>query len=201
MPYWTNLYKLGNQSHCNFAIFSTVSVFNQQYFVCDWWWVTSSKLQSIYMRGFKVGRVTFVCIYLSCLPSLQLWRVTVTIIQLPGTTLTAPISQASTTWTSCFTRSPRRRNRKEEEVKEKVEKEEEEEEVEEEVRPILVQSTKGISYFSSLHSVVYFQNANIDRVDEEGHGRKLFWKMKLKMKFYTFGILNFLKGFLSLQCT
>ena len=77
----------------------------------------------------------------------------------------------------------------------------EEEEMEEEVRPILVQSTKGISYFSSLHSVVYFQNANIDRVDEEGHGRKLFWKMKLKMKFYTFGILNFLKGFLSLQCT
>ena len=48
-------------------------------------------------------------------------------------------------------------------MKEKVEKEEEEEEVEEEVRPILVQSTKGISYFSSLHSVVYFQNANIDR--------------------------------------
>ena len=46
--------------------------------------------------------------------------------------------------------------------------------MEEEIRPILVQSTKGISYFSSLHSVVYFQNANIDRVDEEGHGRKLF---------------------------
>ena len=55
------------------------------------------------------------------------------------------------------------------EKKEEVEKEEEEE-----VRPIPVQSTKGISYFSSLHSVVYFQNANIDRVDDEGHGHTLF---------------------------
>ena len=46
--------------------------------------------------------------------------------------------------------------------------------MEEEIRPILVQSTKGISYFSSLHSVVYFQSVNIDRVDEEEHGRKQF---------------------------
>ena len=45
--------------------------------------------------------------------------------------------------------------------------------MEEEVRPILVQSTKGISYFSSLHSVVYFQNVNIDRVDEAGDDRFL----------------------------
>ena len=51
---------------------------------------------------------------------------------------------------------------------------EEEELKKEELRPILVQSTKGISYFSSLHSVVYFQSVNIDRVDEEEHGRKQF---------------------------
>ena len=43
-----------------------------------------------------------------------------------------------------------------------------------ELRPILVQSTKGISYFSSLHSVVYFQCVNIDRVDEEEYRSKLF---------------------------
>ena len=74
-----------------------------------------------------------------------------------------------------------------------MEKEEEEvkKEEEEEVRPILVQSTKGISYFSSLHSVVYFQNANIDRVDEEGHGRTLFRKILPRMVF-TFLAFSFL---------
>ena len=56
------------------------------------------------------------------------------------------------------------------------------EEMEEEVRPILVQSTKGISYFSSLHSVVYFQDVNIDRVDEAGDETRRFLQHLLTLK-------------------
>ena len=54
--------------------------------------------------------------------------------------------------------------------------------MEEEVRPILVQSTKGISYFSSLHSVVYFQDVNIDRVDEAGDETRRFLQHLLTLK-------------------